>query len=77
MDRNVPPGWQPRDQLDGGCGLPEARAHRDAPLQHDGRFDMVQGRVSRKYIKDRHALVDIEIWGENQRARSRPRASRP
>jgi acyl dehydratase len=26
-----------------------------------------KGRVSRKYIKDRHALVDIEIWGENQR----------
>jgi acyl dehydratase len=26
-----------------------------------------KGRVSRKYIKDRHALVDLEIWGENQR----------
>lgn len=26
-----------------------------------------QGRVSRKYIKDKHALVDIEIRGENQR----------
>jgi hypothetical protein len=26
-----------------------------------------KGRVTRKYIKDRHALVDIEIKGENQR----------
>ncbi|MCM8737683.1 MaoC family dehydratase N-terminal domain-containing protein [Azospirillum sp. A1-3] len=26
-----------------------------------------RGRVTRKYIKDRHALVDIEIRGENQR----------
>lgn len=26
-----------------------------------------KGKVSRKYIKDGHALVDIEIWGENQR----------
>ncbi len=26
-----------------------------------------KGRVSRKYIKDKHALVDIEITGENQR----------
>jgi hypothetical protein len=26
-----------------------------------------KGRVSRKYIKDGHALVDLEIWGENQR----------
>jgi acyl dehydratase len=26
-----------------------------------------KGKVTRKYIKDRHALVDLEIWGENQR----------
>lgn len=26
-----------------------------------------KGRVTRKYVKDRHALVDIEIRGENQR----------
>jgi len=26
-----------------------------------------RGRVTRKYVKDRHALVDIEIRGENQR----------
>lgn len=26
-----------------------------------------KGKVSEKYIKDGHALVDIEIWGENQR----------
>jgi len=26
-----------------------------------------KGKVSKKYIKDGHALVDIEIWGENQR----------
>ncbi|WP_226581426.1 FAS1-like dehydratase domain-containing protein [Acuticoccus sediminis] len=26
-----------------------------------------KGKVARKYMKDRHALVDIEIWGENQR----------
>src|SRR5690606_29834721 len=26
-----------------------------------------KGRVSEKYIKDGHALVDLEIWGENQR----------
>jgi acyl dehydratase len=26
-----------------------------------------RGRVTRKYIKDKHALVDIEIKGENQR----------
>lgn len=26
-----------------------------------------RGKVTRKYIKDRHALVDIEIRGENQR----------
>jgi hypothetical protein len=26
-----------------------------------------KGRVSRKYVKDRHALIDLEIWGENQR----------
>lgn len=24
-------------------------------------------KVTRKYVKDRHALVDLEIWGENQR----------
>ncbi|MEK7248180.1 MAG: hypothetical protein AAB092_06870, partial [Chloroflexota bacterium] len=28
---------------------------------------VTKGRVTRKYIKDRHALVDIEIKGENQR----------
>lgn len=26
-----------------------------------------KGRVSKKYVKDGHALVDLEIWGENQR----------
>ncbi|MBR0680920.1 acyl dehydratase [Roseomonas eburnea] len=26
-----------------------------------------KGKVTRKYVKDGHALVDIEIWGENQR----------
>jgi acyl dehydratase len=26
-----------------------------------------KGKVSKKYIKDGHALVDLEIWGENQR----------
>jgi acyl dehydratase len=26
-----------------------------------------KGRVGRKYVKDKHPLVDIEIWGENQR----------
>ena len=26
-----------------------------------------KGRVTRKYLKDGHALVDLEIWGENQR----------
>jgi acyl dehydratase len=26
-----------------------------------------RGRVSRKYVKDGYALVDIEIWAENQR----------
>ncbi|MGM7697797.1 FAS1-like dehydratase domain-containing protein [Microbacterium sp. A84] len=26
-----------------------------------------KGKVSAKYIKDGHALVDLEIWGENQR----------
>lgn len=26
-----------------------------------------KGKVSRKYVKDGHALVDLEIWGENQR----------
>lgn len=26
-----------------------------------------KGKVAKKYIKDGHALVDIEIWGENQR----------
>jgi hypothetical protein len=26
-----------------------------------------KGRVIRKYLKDKHALVDIEISGENQR----------
>jgi hypothetical protein len=26
-----------------------------------------RGRVTRKYVKDKHALVDIEIRGENQR----------
>ncbi len=26
-----------------------------------------KGRVSRKYVKDGYALVDLEIWGENQR----------
>lgn len=28
-----------------------------------------KGRVSRKYVKDGHALVDLEIWGENQTGR--------
>ncbi len=37
------------------------------------RFNMLgdttwcKGRVSRKYVKDGYALVDLEIWGENQR----------
>lgn len=26
-----------------------------------------KGRVTRKYVKDGHALVDLEIWAENQR----------
>ena len=26
-----------------------------------------KGKVTRKYIEDGHALVDIELWGENQR----------
>lgn len=26
-----------------------------------------KGKVIRKYVKDGHALVDLEIWGENQR----------
>lgn len=26
-----------------------------------------KGKVSRKYVKDGYALVDLEIWGENQR----------
>ena len=26
-----------------------------------------KGRITRKYVKDKHALVDIEISGENQR----------
>ena len=26
-----------------------------------------KGRVARKYVKDGYALVDLEIWGENQR----------
>ena len=26
-----------------------------------------KGRVTRKYVKDGHPLVDLEIWGENQR----------
>jgi acyl dehydratase len=26
-----------------------------------------KGKVARKYVKDGHALVDLEIWGENQR----------
>jgi hypothetical protein len=26
-----------------------------------------KGKVSKKYIKDGYALVDLEIWGENQR----------
>ncbi len=26
-----------------------------------------KGKVTRKYVKDGHALVDLEIWGENQR----------
>ncbi len=26
-----------------------------------------KGKISRKYVKDNHPLVDIEIWGENQR----------
>lgn len=26
-----------------------------------------KGMVTRKYIKDGHALVDLEVWGENQR----------
>ena len=26
-----------------------------------------KGKVTRKYVKDGYALVDLEIWGENQR----------
>lgn len=26
-----------------------------------------RGKVARKYMQDGHALVDLEIWGENQR----------
>jgi hypothetical protein len=32
-----------------------------------GDCTWLKGRVSRKYVKDRHALVDLEVWGENQR----------
>jgi hypothetical protein len=26
-----------------------------------------KGKISKKYVKDGFALVDLEIWGENQR----------
>lgn len=32
-----------------------------------GDCTWLKGRVTKKYVKDRHALVDLEIWGENQR----------
>ena len=32
-----------------------------------GDCTWARGKVTRKYIKDGHALVDIEITGENQR----------
>ena len=40
------------------------------------RFNLVgdttwcKGKVSRKYVKDGYALVDLEIWAENQRGES-------
>ena len=32
-----------------------------------GDSTWLKGKVERKYIKDGHTLVDLEIWGENQR----------
>ena len=32
-----------------------------------GDTTLCKGKVTRKYVKDGYALVDIEIWGENQR----------
>lgn len=32
-----------------------------------GDTTFCQGRVKRKYIQDGHALVDLEVWGQNQR----------
>jgi len=57
----------PHHQLDGRCRYPQARSQRDAALQHRGRHHLLQGKVVRKYVKDKTALVDIEIAAENQR----------
>ena len=69
---------QPRDQLDGRCGLPEARAHRDAPLQHDGRFDLVQGHASAANTSRTGMRSSISrSAARTSAASSRRRASRP
>ena len=54
-------------QLDGRCGRHQARAHRDAALQHHGRHDVLQGQGRAQVRQGQVALVDIEIAAENQR----------